>query len=191
MSVPNESQTVRKLYDSGVFDLRTHEGQGAFTDAVVSALHAKDARWGHLKKKPGQTHEHGHGEDAALYLSDTDGQSQAVDFIGGAGGSNPQPAWQVDEPRYSAKDWADPTDHGFGAVPVPVPVYPPYPGDAVFDQVGEMLFADYALAGQPPNPQMGRWFGRTIYDWIAQVTPTLDASIEKHRKEWRAILGLP
>lgn len=191
MSVPNEYAVVKALYDTGVFDLRTHDGQGAFTDAVVSALHAKDARWGHLKKNASQTNEHGHGEDAALYLADAAGQSQAVDFIGGAGGSNPQPAWQVDDPRYSAKDWADPTDHGFTNHAPPAPVYPPYPGDHVFDQVGDVLFADYAAAGNPPNPQMGRWFGRTIYDWLAAVTPTLEASIEKHRKEWREILGLP
>ena len=67
----------------------------------------------------------------------------------------------------------------------------PYPGDPVFDSVGAVLFADYAEAGQAPNPQMGRWFGRTIYDWLAKNEPTLNASIVKHRKEWRSILGLP
>jgi hypothetical protein len=66
---------------------------------------------------------------------------------------------------------------------------PPYPGDEVFDTVGEALFADYARAGQPPNPQMGRWFGRTMYDWLAGVTPTLETSIEKHQREWREALG--
>jgi hypothetical protein len=61
----------------------------------------------------------------------------------------------------------------------------------VFDEVGTILFADYANAGQAPNPQMGRWFGRTIYDWLAKNEPTLAASITKHRREWRALLGLP
>lgn len=75
--------------------------------------------------------------------------------------------------------------------PVPPPSTPPYPGDPVFDAVGVALFADYAEAGQSPNPEMGRWFGRTIYDWLAKVVPTLDASIAKHRAEWRAALGLP
>lgn len=67
----------------------------------------------------------------------------------------------------------------------PPPTYPPYPGDPVFDAVGVTLFADYARAGYPPDPQMGRWFGRTIYDWLAQVVVTLDASIAKHQLEWR------
>lgn len=67
----------------------------------------------------------------------------------------------------------------------------PYPGDHPFDAVGVSLFADYARAGNPPDPQMGRWFGRTIYDWLEDVEPTLDASITKHRAEWRTLLGLP
>lgn len=194
--VPNHKDIPKKLYDSGVFDLKTEAGQGAFTDAVVAALHAKDERWGHLKKNVsgGQSHIHGHGEDSALYLSDIDGQSTAVDFIGGAGGSNPQPGWIVDAPRYKKSDWFDPFDHGLSKPPVPPPpvcVTPGYPGDEVFDAVGATLFADYAQAGQPPNPQMGRWFGRTIYDWLAKNVATLEASIAKHQAEWRAILGLP
>jgi len=35
---------------------------------------------------------------------------------------------------------------------------------------------------------VGRWFGRTIYDYLAGMT--LDASIERHRAEWRTALGL-
>lgn len=87
-----------------------------------------------------------------------------------------------------------------GGQPVPLPPPPqapqaptthdPYPGDAVFDSVGAILFADYAEAGRGPDSQMGRWFGRVIYDWIAKVTPSLEASITKHRAEWRAALGL-
>lgn len=78
--------------------------------------------------------------------------------------------------------------------PAPSPIKP-YPGDQVWDAVGVTLFGDYALAGQAPNPQMGRWFGRTIWDATeGDATGTvlsIEASIEKHRKEWRAILGLP
>lgn len=190
--VPNHQGIPKKLYDSGLFNLKTEDGQGAFVDAVVATLHAKDERWGHLKKNPGQTSLHGHGEDSALYLSNVDGQSTAVDFIGGAGGADPKPGWIVDAPRYKRSDWRDPFDHGQGAAPAPQPpVYPPYPGDDVFDAVGVTLFADYATAGQPPNPQMGRWFGRTIYDWLAKNVATLDASIQKHQAEWKAILGIP
>lgn len=80
-------------------------------------------------------------------------------------------------------------------VPTPPPVGKPYPGDEVWDAVGVILFADYAAAGQPPNHQMGRWFGRTIWDATegdaAGVVLTVQESIAKHRREWRDILGLP
>ena len=65
---------------------------------------------------------------------------------------------------------------------------PPYPGDAAFDAIGVTLWADYAEAGRVPDSQVGRWFGRTTYDYLAGMT--LDASIEKHRAEWRTALGL-
>ncbi|NBV23583.1 MAG: hypothetical protein EBS05_16890 [Proteobacteria bacterium] len=75
-------------------------------------------------------------------------------------------------------------------VPPPAPAKPPYPGDTIFDQVGAVLWADYAEAGRTPDAQVGRWFGRTIYDWLVANEPTLEASITKHRAEWRALLGL-
>lgn len=70
----------------------------------------------------------------------------------------------------------------------------PYPGDDVWDAVGYTLFADYAEAGQAPNPLMGRWFGRTIWDATegdGTRVLTVDESIAKHRREWRSALGLP
>lgn len=67
---------------------------------------------------------------------------------------------------------------------------PGYAGDDAFDRVGAVLFADYAEAGQAPNEGMARWMARTIYDWIAGVTTSLQASIDKHRVEWRAALGV-
>lgn len=95
----------------------------------------------------------------------------------------PKEFWRPNNPPLLAVD----------APPVtpPKPIKKPYPGDAPFDAVGVALFADYALAGNAPDPQMGRWFGRTIFDWLEDNEPTLDASIQKHRAEWRAILGLP
>ena len=65
---------------------------------------------------------------------------------------------------------------------------PPYPGDAAFDAIGITLWADYAEAGRVPDAQVGRWVGRTVYDYLAGMT--LDASIAKHRAEWRTALGL-
>lgn len=109
--VPNHRFIVEDVYDAGDYDLTTHAGQARYVDDAVAALHAHDQRWGHLKKFGNATNIHGHAEDAALYLSDTPGQSQAVDFISGAGGPNPQPGWGVDVPRYSRSDWYPPSEH--------------------------------------------------------------------------------
>lgn len=117
-----------------------------------------------------------------------------IDVIGAAGTPGAVAQWVVvsksEAPIQTA--WIQP-----GAVPPAPPVPPPappvpaYPGDAVFDQVGALLFADYAQAGRVPDPPVGRWFGRVTYDWLAGNEKTLDASIVKHRAEWRALLGLP
>lgn len=192
--VPNESALVKKLYDTGLYNLTTDEGHGAFVDVVASTLHAKDARWLHLKKKPGQTQVHGHAEDAVIFLA-PDGQlSPAVDFIGGSGGANPQPAWIVQKAEYTKSDGLNPTVHAAPTPPpCPVcPVFPPYPQpEDALDGAGIALFVDFAEAGQPPNQQMFRFAFRVAYDWMAKNVATLDASIAKHRKEWRGLLGLP
>lgn len=96
----------------------------------------------------------------------------------------PQQYWRPNNPPLPAGPEPTPVP-----VPPPAPSFPAYPGDAVFDAVGDALFADYAHANHPPDAQMGRWFGRVVYDWLAQNEPTLDASIKKHQKEWRALLG--
>lgn len=75
--------------------------------------------------------------------------------------------------------------------PAPAAIYPPYPGDAPFDAIAEQLFPDYARKGEAPNAGMGRWFGRTIYDWLVGNEKTLADSQAKHRKEWCAVLGIP
>ena len=71
---------------------------------------------------------------------------------------------------------------------VPVGVGSPYPGDEAFDEIGMILWADYAEAGRVPDAQVGRWFGRTIYDYLTGMT--MADSIDKHRAEWRTALGL-
>lgn len=202
MSVPNYSHVVQRLFDTRLYDLKTHDGQGAFVDAVVSTLHGLDERWGHLKKSAAQTQVHGHGEDAALYLADEEGQSQAVDFVGGAGGPNPQPAWQVDAPRYSKKDWLDPFDHGQHAPPPPPPLRIPSYGelgdDAFFRAfIGVPLQADMIMAGQQLNEGSAVWFSRAVYRLMSAflrangqpIDPAGEVRIV--RNEWRAILGLP
>lgn len=74
----------------------------------------------------------------------------------------------------------------------PPPALPPYPfpEDAV-DGAGVALFADFAQAGQAPNPQMFRFAFRSAYSWLSKEVPSLEASVAKHRREWRQILGLP
>lgn len=113
-----------------------------------------------------------------------------VDVIGGAGGPNPSATWTVyNTLREGSGAPVDPNN--IPATPAPVK---PYPGDPVWDAVGATLFADYAEAKQAPNPQMGRWFGRTIWDATEGDENgkvwTVPDSITKHRAEWRAVLGL-
>lgn len=74
----------------------------------------------------------------------------------------------------------------------PAPVYPGYPqNEAVLDVAGGALLADFAEAGQEPNAAMFRFAFRVAYDWMVGNVPSLEASVAKHRREWRAILGLP
>lgn len=123
-----------------------------------------------------------------------------VDVIGSAGArppytpSNrePYPVWNVYD-TFVEGSGANVDPHST-PIPAPSPVKP-YPGDPVWDAVGEALFADYALAKQAPNPQMGRWFGRTIWDATEGDETgkvwTVPDSIKEHRGEWRGELPKP
>jgi hypothetical protein len=201
MSVPNCSKEVRELFNTGHFNLKTERGQGAFTDACVSMLNGLDPNWGHLIKKSGQTSVHDHGEDAALYKL-PDNKAQAVDFIGGAGGPNPQPGWMVDEPRYTHADWFDPCDHGIreAAPPAPqplrIPSYAELGDDAFFRaMVGVPLQTDMLASGQQLNDGSAVWIARTVYRLMAKLIAreSFDpaAEVRDVRNQWRAILGQP
>lgn len=196
MPVPDHRHVPRKLFDTGLFNLTVHDGLGAYVDAVVAALHALDWRWGHLRKSSAQTQIHGHAEDAALYLHTDLGQSQAVDFVGGAGGPNPQPAWQVDAPRYSVSDWLDPTMHEPNeCAPVPPPAAGvfPYPdehtqGKAYQSRI-KRAYSDAHRAFPDPNDQDAfRHFMR--YGYSAHEMAEAEAA-DKHIAELRAQLGVP
>jgi hypothetical protein len=192
MTIPDFRNVPRKLFDTGLFDLRTHEGQGAFVDACVSTLHGIDKNFGHLKKKPGQTQVHGHGEDATLYKF-SDGSAQAVDFIGGAGGANPQPGWGVDGsgPIYKHSDWLDPTQHVSAPTsgPPPGPAFP-YPDE---NSSGKAFHARikqaYTEAGRTfPDPNDIDAFKHFVrYGYSAHEMPELQAA-DKHVAELRAQL---
>lgn len=172
-----------------------------FIRLLAARCHAISPRFG-LNGKRGNPDDV--SDDALCFKGEgpdhlVDGTSATViDVIGAAGTPGAVAQWAIvsksEAPIQTA--WIQPG----AVVPVPPappvpppapPVVPAYPGDAIFDHVGALLLADYAQAGRVPDPQVGRWFGRTMYDWLANVTPTLDASIVKHRAEWRALLGLP
>ena len=194
MSIPDFRHVPRKLFDTGLFDLKTHEGQGAFVDACVSTLHALDENFGHLKKKPGQTQVHGHGEDATLYKLG-DGTAQAVDFIGGANGPNPQPGWGVDSsgPIYKDSDWLNPTQHAPAVVPPqpPTGVFP-YPdentlGKAFLARIKQAYTDARRTFPDPNDPDSFRHFVR--YGYSAHEMVEREAS-DRHVKELRSQLGV-
>jgi len=118
------------------------------------------------------------------------------DVIGGAA-NHPipgRPAWNIIPQEHWRPNNPPLLVDNIPVVPKPDPKPPvtdAYPGDEVFDQIGVALFADYGLAGQPPNPQMGRWIGRIVWDWLAKNEQTIEGSVTKHRASWRTILGLP
>lgn len=95
--------------------------------------------------------------------------------------------------------YAPPVPEGGGTEPVepvepepPVTTLPSYEdlgGDASGNKIGAYLFHDYERAGQAPDAGMSIWMFRTCYDAIAGMD--IDASLEKHRAEWCAVLNIP
>lgn len=115
---------------------------------------------------------------------------ELIDIINGAEGPSPSLVWG--DATQKTIDAGVPGGWIKSPVVTPAPAVPvlqAYPGDDVFDQIGVALFSDYARAGQPANPAMGRWFGRTTYDYLAGMS--MSDSIKKHRAEWCAVLGVP
>lgn len=197
MGAPNDFDVVKQLYDIGVYNLTTHDGQAKYVDDAVMALHAHDPKWGHLRKFGGQTQIHGHAEDSALYNDGADGALQSVDFIANAGLPNAAPAWQPDTPRYSRSHWMHPQDHPPIEPQILIPSYAALGDDPFFRaQIGVPLQADMALAGQVLNDGSSVWFSRTTYSLLVAMIkaggPVDPAPIVKvYRNQWRAILGLP
>lgn len=104
-----------------------------------------------------------------------------IDVIGSAGSPAAYPTWQVFSNLSGPGAWVKPS----------AAAQPPstsYPGDETFDQIGAILWADYAEAGRVPDAAVGRWFGRTTFDYLAGMS--MADSIKKHRAEWRSALGL-
>ncbi len=196
MPVPNYAHVPQKLFDTGLFNLHTHEGQGAFVDACVSVLHGIDENFVHLRKSKGQTNVHLHAEDAALYKQG-DGTAIAIDFVTGAGGENPRPSWQVksgpNDHVYSDKDVLDPTGHGTTVVaPAPTTQTFGYPDEnTVGRKFLEALTDAYNDAGRAfpdPNDKEAYWhFAR--YGYSSRGMPA-EHAVAKHISELRGALGV-
>jgi len=109
------------------------------------------------------------------------------------------PAWGRKKNLQDVSRWTAPVDANGTLPPHPpeppqpptMPAGRPYPGDAFGVQVGRYLFADYEMAGQAPNEGMGVWFLRVSHDITTPPYLTPAQSLEKHRREWRDLLGLP
>lgn len=212
MGVPNE-QLQRAIAAA-----RTRESQGYFGrvqagDQRAASLFVRlvagdlnpsrsTADYGWLTKSPGESQVDGYAEDAICFGADPYDLQNVVDMVNGAGAPGASIGGAVKE-RRTSNHWATPwplTQEELdylraGSAPGPSPGGNPYPGDDVWDAVGVKLFADYGAAGVYPNPQMGRWFGRTIWDATEGDASgkvwTVPDSIAKHQGEWRAVLPTP
>jgi hypothetical protein len=139
------------------------------------------------------------------------GPMEIIDVIGGAGGPNPVPTWNVGpggpgDKGTVVKVFTVPGDPGTTPPPTTDPCKAckdelatlkansvpkvGYPGDHVWDQFGAVYLADVQRAGQTLNAQSFRWAGRTIHDDYMEGL-SLEASIAKHRVEWCQALGIP
>lgn len=196
---------VAKQYPA-LLTINTNASCYAFITHVLARLKAEGyAGWGYVGKTNGEGQYRppiGFPRQVGPYVitgvsHDAIGSAnQRVDLLGGGNdgpdplGTPAQPQWMDIPPEHwRSNNPIIPFDGPVVPVPPPAPVLPPYPGDPVFDEIGSALFADYAQAGQPPNAGMGRWLGRTVYDYLAGMS--MADSITKHRAEWRAALGLP
>lgn len=143
--------------------------------------------------------------DAVNWKGDSDDPPNVIDCVGGAGGPNPQPAWQVTNTTgayfnpYDYHTHYTYTDEGGetggegegGSGGGGSTSKPPYAGDSVWwEKLGLPLEADMALAGQTLNAGSSVWFARVGYDHYV-MGMTIDDAVAKHRAEWRQVLGLP
>lgn len=200
---------ARKLEAQGYFE-RVREGS-----QKAASLFARLVAWelnpagdpgdfGCLSKSPGESQVDGFAEDAIVYGNDPEDRENVIDLVNGAGAPGASIGGAI-RPRRSHNLWVKPQPLTASQLlflrpsgepppppPPPTPQYPPYPfPEDTVDGAGVALFADFAQAGQPPNPAMFRFAFRVAYSWLTKEVPDLPASVAKHRKEWRGLLGLP
>lgn len=198
--------TAKQLETEGYFErARAGDRRAASLFARLAAFrlnpHGATNGWGWLSKSPSETNVDGYAEDAIVFSADDAARENVADLVAGAGAPGASiPDAPIDaHERREHNRWVKPESlsieemayllSGGQPQPGPTPEYPPYQGDETFDVVGEKLFADYATAGYPPDSQMGRWFGRTDYDFLTGKVTPMEASVEKHRLEWRETLN--
>lgn len=211
--VPNEKARIEQLARDNPNTFNCAHTPAAcgrnFVKLVACKLNPEPSlgRWG-LNGKRGNPKDLSY--DALNWKGDGPGQDSfdpqnnpvtVVDFIQGAGASGASVSWTVfTDPVASSGAWVRPTCKGDVpadevAPPIVCPVCPPppvkpsYPGDVHGRTLGDVLWADYLEAGQSPNTGMGVWFWRTAWDAAIEGLTT-EASIKKHRNEWRILLGL-
>lgn len=63
------------------YDKTQPDGRGGYTEAAVAAMHAQDARFGHIRKNPGQNQYNGHAVDAINFKDDDGKTSEIYDII--------------------------------------------------------------------------------------------------------------
>ena len=134
--------------------------------------------------------------------SDSDGRTPdgepcvVVDVIGGAGGPNPTPVWNVYDTEVEGSGaWVDPGESPEPPQPPtpPTPTYPSYEsmgGDEGGKKVTRLMEADYKTAEKPGlDGDSGAWQWRTAFDFLTGICKTVEESIAKHQPEWRASLN--
>lgn len=62
-------EIIKQVYATGLYDLKTKEGCGRFTEACCKRLHEEHSpSWGHVKKTGAQNQFNGHAVDAIMLL---------------------------------------------------------------------------------------------------------------------------
>lgn len=179
-------------------DLRRYE----FIKLLAADIHAKNAKVGNNGKRGNPLDLSMDALNILCDVAESAGRTPeglpcvVVDVIGGAGGPNPQPVWNVFDTFVEGSG----ANVKPGAVPTPQPTIPSYEalgGDAYWrEELGVPLQSDMALANAGPlNDGSSVWFSRPIYRILEAYakgqTPDRPAIIKSVRNEWRAILGLP
>lgn len=105
-TAPNMTHILNQVYaqnapNGQAWDLREHNsqaanGRGMFTEVAVRAMHDVDARFGHVRKDPGQNQYNGHSVDAVNFKNDDGVTAEIIDIVAGtesAGSENIMWGW--------------------------------------------------------------------------------------------------